>query len=250
MHECLHTGRPQWQCKHDTCTSTIDNASAAGADGAADAETIPAPAFAAAAAAAQVLYGSYPIAHCRDPYAVVRYMAERLHPRLQHVLQLRQVQDDDDVAAGGAAHKGADAADAEGVPGPPGKMQARGHYRHCHLAILYTLQLYVQLQHVFLWRAGLTVAPAAPQYYGLSAPPDTHCPALACLQPSWVAQTPMAGRPWGWWTRWQHATTGARGVAAAWTRTALPIGCCARRWLASRAWRWPSCRRQRQHSSS
>ncbi|EFJ49806.1 hypothetical protein VOLCADRAFT_47891, partial [Volvox carteri f. nagariensis] len=26
----------------------------------------------------QVLFGSYPIARCRDPYAVVRYLAERV----------------------------------------------------------------------------------------------------------------------------------------------------------------------------
>ncbi|GBG00365.1 hypothetical protein Rsub_13124 [Raphidocelis subcapitata] len=36
----------------------------------------------------QVLFGSFPIAHCRDPYSVVRYMAERIWPRLQDSLRL------------------------------------------------------------------------------------------------------------------------------------------------------------------
>jgi hypothetical protein len=36
-----------------------------------------------------VLYGSFPIAHCRNPYAVVRYLAERIWPRLHEALRLK-----------------------------------------------------------------------------------------------------------------------------------------------------------------
>lgn len=36
----------------------------------------------------QVLFGSFPIAHCRDPYAVVRYFAERAWPRVHDALRL------------------------------------------------------------------------------------------------------------------------------------------------------------------
>jgi hypothetical protein len=36
----------------------------------------------------QVLFGSYPIASCRQPYAVVRYLAAASWPRLQHKLAL------------------------------------------------------------------------------------------------------------------------------------------------------------------
>ncbi|KAF6258733.1 hypothetical protein COO60DRAFT_1270589, partial [Scenedesmus sp. NREL 46B-D3] len=36
----------------------------------------------------QVLFGSYPIASCRQPYAVVRYLASSSWPRLQHKLAL------------------------------------------------------------------------------------------------------------------------------------------------------------------
>lgn len=43
------------------------------------------------AAPPQVLFGSYPIARCRDPYAVVRYLAERVWPRLNVTLGLRCV---------------------------------------------------------------------------------------------------------------------------------------------------------------
>ncbi|GIL51295.1 hypothetical protein Vafri_7319 [Volvox africanus] len=42
----------------------------------------------------QVLFGSYPIARCRDPYAVVRYLAERVWPRLHRTLGLRPVTDE------------------------------------------------------------------------------------------------------------------------------------------------------------
>lgn len=38
--------------------------------------------------AAQVLFGSYPIASCRQPYAVVRYLASASWPRLQQRLAL------------------------------------------------------------------------------------------------------------------------------------------------------------------
>jgi len=36
----------------------------------------------------QVLFGSSPIASCRQPYAVVRYLAEASWPRVQHTLRL------------------------------------------------------------------------------------------------------------------------------------------------------------------
>jgi hypothetical protein len=39
-------------------------------------------------AVVQVLFGSYPIASCRQPYAVVRYLASASWPRLQHKLAL------------------------------------------------------------------------------------------------------------------------------------------------------------------
>lgn len=38
----------------------------------------------------QVLYGSYPISQCRDPYSVVRYMAERLWPRIHVSMKLEK----------------------------------------------------------------------------------------------------------------------------------------------------------------
>jgi hypothetical protein len=38
----------------------------------------------------QVLYGSYPIARCRDPYAVIRYLAAHAWPRLHLALGLRK----------------------------------------------------------------------------------------------------------------------------------------------------------------
>lgn len=38
--------------------------------------------------ASQVLFGSSPIASCREPYAVVRYLAEASWPRLQDILKL------------------------------------------------------------------------------------------------------------------------------------------------------------------
>jgi hypothetical protein len=41
----------------------------------------------------QVLYGSFPIAHCRDPYTVIRYLAERLWPRLHVRLGLKPVEE-------------------------------------------------------------------------------------------------------------------------------------------------------------
>ncbi|KXZ49319.1 hypothetical protein GPECTOR_22g913 [Gonium pectorale] len=41
----------------------------------------------------QVLFGSYPIARCRDPYAVVRYLAERIWPRLHVTLGLKPVRE-------------------------------------------------------------------------------------------------------------------------------------------------------------
>lgn len=37
-----------------------------------------------------MLFGSYPIASCRDPYAVVAFLAAASWPRLQHNLGLRQ----------------------------------------------------------------------------------------------------------------------------------------------------------------
>ncbi|KAI8470242.1 MAG: hypothetical protein J3K34DRAFT_458942 [Monoraphidium minutum] len=36
-----------------------------------------------------VLFGSFPIAHCRDPYSVLRYLAEHIWPRLQDALALK-----------------------------------------------------------------------------------------------------------------------------------------------------------------
>lgn len=45
-------------------------------------------------ARAQVLYGSYPIAHCRDPYAVIRYLAQHMWPRLHTVLGLKHLDEE------------------------------------------------------------------------------------------------------------------------------------------------------------
>ncbi|GMH41120.1 hypothetical protein BSKO_09030 [Bryopsis sp. KO-2023] len=36
----------------------------------------------------QVLFGSFPIARCRDPYCVVRYLGERIWPRLHNILNI------------------------------------------------------------------------------------------------------------------------------------------------------------------
>jgi len=53
----------------------------------------------------QVLFGSFPIAHCRNPYSVVRYLAERIWPRVQDSLRLKPPRPDEDagVGAGGGA---------------------------------------------------------------------------------------------------------------------------------------------------
>jgi ribosome biogenesis GTPase A len=68
------------------------------------------------AMAQQVLFGSFPIAQCRDPYGVVRYLAERLWPRAEAALRLAPLREEDDDetavlggvggAAGGAAGGG------------------------------------------------------------------------------------------------------------------------------------------------
>ncbi|GFH16930.1 G domain-containing protein, partial [Haematococcus lacustris] len=42
----------------------------------------------------QILYGSFPIARCRDPYAVVAYLAAHMWPRLHLVLSLTKVDGD------------------------------------------------------------------------------------------------------------------------------------------------------------
>ncbi|KAL6763715.1 P-loop containing nucleoside triphosphate hydrolase protein [Haematococcus lacustris] len=42
----------------------------------------------------QILYGSFPIARCRDPYAVVAYLAAHMWPRLHLVLGLTKVDGD------------------------------------------------------------------------------------------------------------------------------------------------------------
>jgi hypothetical protein len=55
----------------------------------------------------QVLFGSYPIARCRDPYAVVTYLTERIYPRLHVALHLRKAAHGDGSSGGqqqGAAH--------------------------------------------------------------------------------------------------------------------------------------------------
>eukprot|EP00798_Chlamydomonas_sp_ICE-L_P028310 gene28310-31421_t len=44
----------------------------------------------------QVLFGSFPIAHVRDPYSVVEYLAGRVWPRLQVSLNLKKVVDEDE----------------------------------------------------------------------------------------------------------------------------------------------------------
>ena len=48
----------------------------------------------------QVLFGSYPIARCRDPYAVVAYLAERIWPRLHAALGLSRAMLDQDECGG------------------------------------------------------------------------------------------------------------------------------------------------------
>lgn len=55
--------------------------------------------------AMQVLFGSYPIARCRDPYAVVTYLAERIWPRLHAALGLSRAMLDLDEC-GGVGGKG------------------------------------------------------------------------------------------------------------------------------------------------
>lgn len=47
----------------------------------------------------QVLFGSYPIASCRQPYAVVRYLAEASWPRIHTKLGLKKIPDNSDKAA-------------------------------------------------------------------------------------------------------------------------------------------------------
>ena len=44
----------------------------------------------------QILFGSYPIARCRDPYSVVRYLAEHIQPPLHVTLALRRVREGED----------------------------------------------------------------------------------------------------------------------------------------------------------
>jgi ribosome biogenesis GTPase A len=69
----------------------------------------------------QVLFGSFPIAQCRDPYGVVRYLAERLWPRAHAALRLQPLrEEDDDEAAvlgggGGGGGGGASGATAAGA---------------------------------------------------------------------------------------------------------------------------------------
>ncbi|GIM03289.1 hypothetical protein Vretimale_8048 [Volvox reticuliferus] len=58
----------------------------------------------------QVLFGSYPIARCRDPYAVVRYLAERVWPRLHRTLGLRPVTEDEEELKDEGGRAGKDAA--------------------------------------------------------------------------------------------------------------------------------------------
>ncbi len=43
---------------------------------------------------AQVLFGSFPIARCREPYSVIRYLAAHMWPRLHVVLSLRKVDEE------------------------------------------------------------------------------------------------------------------------------------------------------------
>lgn len=63
--------------------------------------------------ARKVLFGSFPIAHCRDPYSVVRYLAERIWPRLQDALRLEprgahsEAGPSGEAGAGGAVGGGA-----------------------------------------------------------------------------------------------------------------------------------------------
>ena len=53
----------------------------------------------------QILFGSFPIARCRDPYSVVEYLAVRIWPRLHLSLGLKKVRDKEDhhpsIAEGG-----------------------------------------------------------------------------------------------------------------------------------------------------
>jgi ribosome biogenesis GTPase A len=69
----------------------------------------------------QVLFGSFPIAQCRDPYGVVRYLAERVWPRAHQALRLQPLREEDDdeapaLGAGGAGAAGAAAGAAAPLP--------------------------------------------------------------------------------------------------------------------------------------
>jgi hypothetical protein len=58
----------------------------------------------------QVLFGSFPIAHCRNPYAVVRYLAERVWPRLQDALRLKPREQQGEGGTEGSAGRGVESA--------------------------------------------------------------------------------------------------------------------------------------------
>ena len=51
----------------------------------------------------QILFGSFPIARCRDPYSVVEYLAVRIWPRLHLALGLKKVKGDEEPAASSTA---------------------------------------------------------------------------------------------------------------------------------------------------
>jgi len=79
------------------------------------------------ALAQQVVFGSFPIAQCRDPYGVVRYVAERLWPRAEEALRLAPLREEDDDEAGLLGAAGA-AAGARGGDGGAGENGAAAPY--------------------------------------------------------------------------------------------------------------------------
>lgn len=74
----------------------------------------------------QVLFGSFPIAHCRDPYSVVRYLAERIWPRLHTLLRLKPVAREDEAPARSGQVHGAAASRGWAVASYGGAAASRG----------------------------------------------------------------------------------------------------------------------------
>jgi hypothetical protein len=70
---------------------------------------------------AQILFGSFPIARCRDPYAVLGYLAAHAWPRLQIALGLRKVNTEGRIPVHGADKS------HDGGPHEDGELISSGH---------------------------------------------------------------------------------------------------------------------------